>query len=185
MELSLSDTARLLGKSLRRVRYLIQQGELKAKKSRGRWVVLRGDLPLNEAQVSRGLAEHARLKEVVESALGTAEGANPRRRYSVTDLMAFEAGRKILVEVRGLLGEQAPATRRIGEALSLITCGCHTFHKRDKISFYQRAREQICYGLSELLVSSQEQAASLASSIEGEWLPFVGSIIRATERRRA
>jgi excisionase family DNA binding protein len=50
MNLSLSEAARLLGKSDRQVRYLITSGKLSARKVDGRWAIRREDLPLSPGQ---------------------------------------------------------------------------------------------------------------------------------------
>jgi len=184
MKLSLRQTAELLGKSQRQVRYMIKEGRLKASKDGSRWVVDRGDLPLPAGQVMRGLKDQARVKEVVETALGTTGAAAEARRYSVTDLRSFQAGRKVLAEIRGKLGEDSLPARRLADALALITCGCHTFHKRDKVAFFQRAREQVCYALAALLMSDDGEAAALATAIEADVLPALAGILRSAERRR-
>jgi hypothetical protein len=158
---------------------------LKARKDGGRWVVPREELPLSDAAVARGLADQARLKGVLETALGTPAGpAGAKRRYSVNDLKVFGIGRTLLASLREALGEQAKATGHIASSLALITCGCHTFQKRDKVVYLQRAREQVCYGLAALLLAEQEQVRSLAEPIESEMLPALGGVIRSAERRR-
>ena len=182
MDISLRDAATLLGKSMRQVRYMVQQGKLKADKKGGRWVVRRDDLPLSAGQVARGLEDQARVKQVIETALGA--DAKPAKRYSVTDLRAFQTGRRLLADLRTKLGQDAAPARRMAEALALITCGCHTFHKRDKVGYFQRAREQVCYALAALLVSEDDPERELAGRIEAELLPALGGTIRSAERRR-
>jgi hypothetical protein len=97
MDLSLRDAAKLLGKSPRQVRYMMQTGRIKARKDGGRWVIPRKELPLSDTAVARGLADQARLKDVLEGALGTPGGsAGAKRRYSVTDLKVFGVGCTLL-----------------------------------------------------------------------------------------
>ena len=54
----------------------------------------------------------------------------------------------------------------------------------DGVAYLQRAREQMCYDLAWLLLSSEERVQALAEPIEAELLPALGGIIRAAERRR-
>ncbi|MBN2494267.1 MAG: hypothetical protein JXR96_06740 [Deltaproteobacteria bacterium] len=134
-----------------------------------------------------GLMEQARLKEVIETALGAPAGtgaARARKLYSVTDLKAFSRGLAILSPLREALGDRSTAVRRFAEAMSLVTCGCHAFHRRDKSAYLQRSREQVCYCLAELLMSGDEAQQALAARIEAELLPALGGVIRAAERRR-
>ena len=185
MKLSLRAAAELLGKSQRQLRYMIQEGRLKATKDGGRWVIDRDDLPLPAEKVMRGLRDAAAVKATLESALGVTdapEGA--KRRYSVTDLRAFQANRELVAEARAKLGTDAAVARQLAEAAAMITCGCHTFHKRDKVGYLQRAREHTCYALTTLLLSEDEAAPELAAAIEGTLLPALGGTIRAAERRR-
>ncbi len=184
MDLSLREAAQLMGKTARQMRYLIRTGRLNARKDGARWVIARETLPLGPAQIERGLREQARLREVVETALGTAAAGEKKRRYSVTDLKPFQAGQRILPQIRQALGADSVAARRLTEALSLIACGCHSFHRRDKVLYLGRAREHACHALTALLLSDSEQAPALAAAIETELLPTLGGMLRSAERRR-
>ena len=97
MDLSLSDAARLLGKSKRQVRYLIQTKKLKANKVDHRWKISCNDLPLTTRQAQELEIKRENALQIAEEILrGKADG---RRYYSVLDLRAFEAGRKNYLEL--------------------------------------------------------------------------------------
>ncbi len=53
MQLSIQQTASILGKTRRQLLYMIEQGKIPAKKVGGRWVVERDDLHLDPAQQQR------------------------------------------------------------------------------------------------------------------------------------
>ncbi len=173
-----------MNKSQRQVRYMIKEGRLKAHKDGSRWVINRDDLLLPPAQVLRGIDDQARIKEILESALGTGGTKGEARRYSVTDLRAFKAARESCMTARTDLGPDSAPARRLAETVALITCGCHTFHRRDKVGFFSRAREHVCYALAALLLAGDDASAALAARIESDVLPALGGMLRAAERRR-
>ncbi|MBI2376739.1 MAG: helix-turn-helix domain-containing protein [Deltaproteobacteria bacterium] len=181
MKISLREAAQLLGKSERQVRYMVKEGRLQAHKDGSRWLIERSDLPLPPSAVQRGVEERARLTGVLEAALGPAE--SPRKRYSVTDLKVFEAGRTLYPLIAAAAGEDSSAARRLREGLGLVACGCHTFQRRDKVTFFQKAREQLCFALSALLLGDETQRG-LGQRLEGEVLPSLGGLLRAAERHR-
>ena len=69
MQLSLDQTAVVLGKSVRQVRYMIQQGRLAATKVNGRWVVERSALPRQGGQKEAKKRRQRALRVAVDSAL--------------------------------------------------------------------------------------------------------------------
>lgn len=73
--LSIAEAAALLQKSERQIRYMVQQGQLSAVKSGGRWVIKAEDLPLTDAQ-RVALGEGAeRIVEAAEMAVEPARKA--------------------------------------------------------------------------------------------------------------
>src|SRR5437870_3594884 len=86
MQLSLQQTADILGKTRRQVLYMIEQGKLQAKKAGGRWVVDRTDLQVDEARQQRASQQQARFKAVIEEALIPGK----ERRYTLRDLRAVQ-----------------------------------------------------------------------------------------------
>jgi len=65
MQLSLQQTASILGKTRRQVLYMIEQGHLPAKKAGGRWAVNRADLQVDKATEQRTSQKQTRLKAVL------------------------------------------------------------------------------------------------------------------------
>ena len=86
MQLSIQQTASILGKTRRQLLYMIEQGKLPAKKVGGRWVVERDDLRLDPEQQQRASQKEARFKDVIEEALAPGK----ERRYTLRDLKAVQ-----------------------------------------------------------------------------------------------
>ena len=82
MELTVRDAARILGKSERQVRYLIQTGRLSANKRDGQWKISRDDLPRSKGQqrAERHKAERASDVAAAESSVEP----SPRRSNGVS-----------------------------------------------------------------------------------------------------
>ncbi len=89
MELTLKEAAQRLGRSVRQIRYLIEQGRLKAHKRGGVWFVDPATLREGEAEghTQAQARRHARLRDAVEEVL---DAGQPQRRYSLRDLKAFQ-----------------------------------------------------------------------------------------------
>ena len=105
MKLSLTDAARILGKSSRQVRYMIHKGRLPATKLGERWVIRREDLPVSAGQ-------QRALERKKEKALNMAENVlhgETRPFYSVLDLKVFHTGSKIYHELIAEIGKEDPA----------------------------------------------------------------------------
>ena len=180
MILSLTDAARLLGKTPRQVRYLIQHGDLPAEKVNGRWHVKRADLPLSEG------AQQARATKI-EGALQIAEdvlrkGADTQRSFSVLDLKAFRNGRSLYHRLVAECTPEHPAVGFMKESLMLLSVGCHSFQHRDKAVRYADARAQACRAVVALLVDTEHE--DLAKEIECHYLTPLGGLIRRSETRR-
>ena len=110
MKLTLSETATVLGKSERQIRYLIKRGELQAAKEGSKWCLRSEDLPLTDAQraaLSRRVdAAREAFDKGLRPAAKAADASDGRRAYSVTQLAAFEVGRQIHQDLVGALGSE-------------------------------------------------------------------------------
>ena len=190
MKLSLADAARLMGKSQRQLRYLIQQGGLKASKASGRWEIDREDLPLTEGQRQAAVARGEQIKHEVEQALAPAaaaatKGAGGRGRFSVRRLRAFMAGEPLFRDLVACAGPQASAVVCLKDSLRALARGCHAFHPARKAEHYRQARELGADALVELLLegpTGDEQRQGLADRLEQEFLPQLSGLLRGTER---
>ncbi len=189
MKLSLSDAARLLGKSQRQLRYLIKQGGLKASKVNGRWQVDREDLPLTEGQRRAAAARGEQLRHETELALAPATAAAAKvagkKRFSVRRLRAFQAGEPLFRELVVCAGSQASAVACLRDSLRALARGCHAFHPVRKAEHYRRARELGADALVELLLEGEEGdklRQGLADRLEQQYLPQLSGLLRGTER---
>ena len=77
-----------------------------------------------------------------------------RRRFSVTDLAAFQAGEPVYRAVRDTLGTDDPACGELRRSLVLLACGCHSFHPADKVRRFTEAREAAATAVAELLLGA-------------------------------
>lgn len=198
MKLSIAETATVLGKSQRQIRYLIKTGDLCATKEGPRWRIDGADLPISDAdrqalaeraQVARGAFEKG-LEPVVKAALSapgdSAAREETKRSYSVTDLRAFQAGEAIYREVRRDLGPEEPAVAYLFEALALLSRGCHCFHPKEKAGRFTEARELAATAVAALFLHDGDEDArrrSLAQRIEQEMIPKVAGLVASYEKR--
>lgn len=90
MELSLSEAARLLGKSERQVRYLLRSGKIQGRKgSNGRWEIRRKDLPLSAGQER---AQHHKTERAAQLAEEILRPSDSKKSHSVRELRAYREG---------------------------------------------------------------------------------------------
>ena len=136
MKLTLKQAADALGKSVRQVRYLVKNGQLRATKVSNQWHIDSDDLPLTPGQQAARERKQANLQDAVEDALDLPAGR--RRRYSVKDKAA------------GHLGPEHAACRALRESLEQLARGCHRYRNDDKASAYRRARDAASQAACEL-----------------------------------
>ena len=189
MQLSLSEVATVLGKSERQVRYLIKQGQVTAKKQKGRWVVQSEALPLSDPQRERLAARVDTAREAFERGLEPSVKASDRkgaRSYSVKDLVAFQAGEAIFRELVTAVGPADPARAALFSAMALLARGCHSFQPATKIARYVEAREAAATAVTHLMLSSggaEGKLEPLALRIEQELIPKIARLVATHERR--
>ena len=94
MQLTLAQAAVHAGKTIRQLRYLIQQERLPAHKTAGRWFVNTSDLPASEKRQASRKRKQRQLRSAVEVALELEPDSRNKERYSVRDLKAFQAATK-------------------------------------------------------------------------------------------
>ena len=183
MKLSIAEAASSLGKSVRQVRYMIDNGRLPARKIGGRWVIDSDALPRSEGQRQAKQRRHDSLRQVVDEALDR----SPRRaakRFSFRDLRVV----KLLLPVyRGCqaLGDDHPSTTAVRLALEDLCRGCHRYLRGDKAEAYRSARDHASRAACALALLSTSPAQDLLDQLEHEAMPALASLIRRTERARA
>jgi len=178
MKLSLREAAETLGKSERQVRYLIQNGGLPAQKIDGRWRIERDDLRLKAGATQARQRKRERAAEIADQVLR--QDAPPKRRYSATDLKAFEAARALYGDLAAL-GQDHPVAGIVLETLVQLSCGCHAFHAQHKAAYFAKARERACH--ASVLLLLEENGGPLAERLEQDVIPAIGGLIRRAERR--
>lgn len=207
MNLSLTETAIVLGKTPRQVRYLIKNGTLKAKKEKGCWVIDNGDLPLSQAQrqaiarraetaqnamaeATAPLKKAAAFEPVVPvTEIPTAEtvtGDREKKVYSVTDLKAFTLGAEIFRELEAYLGRENTARFSLFDALKKLCRGCHAYQPPQKEARFTEAREAAADAVAILFLEGEAadpQRTLLASRIETELIPKLAALAAGQEKR--
>ncbi len=181
MTLTVQQAAAHLGKTVRQVRYMIQQGSLPAKKVGGRLVVESGDLPQTEAKKAAGERKARQLRGLVDDALEVPEKLP--RRYSVLDLKAFQLCLPLFRQASDELGAEHPATTQLRRALELLSQGCHRYERGDKADAYRQARDAASLAVCELVLDGTPPAAEIRSAIEQELMASLAGILRRAERR--
>ena len=180
MELSLQQTADILGKTRRQVLYMIEQGRLPGKKVGGRWVIDRAGLQVDEAMQQRTSQRQARFKTVVEDALTPGR----ERHYSLRDLKAVQLATPIYRQLaaHGAGWEQAATYMR--ECLDQLALGCYRYDRQEKAVAYRAARDAASLACMELLLrTGAGQEEPLLSAIEQELMPAFAGLLRRNERR--
>ncbi len=183
MDLMLKDAARLLGKNVRQVRYLVTHGKIPAQKIDGRWLIKREDLPLSRGQRKARQTKLDQSSEKAHAVLSSTDRPN-RKIYSVRKLNAFNQGRVLLAELRAQAGPDHAGTTLLGEGLTLLTCACHEYQAGRKAGYFQAARERMCRAVAALMLADPPHD-ELAGRLEAEVLPSLGGLIRQVERRQS
>ena len=182
MDLSLSEAARLLGKSDRQVRYLIREGKLKARKEGGRWQVRREDLGLSPGQERAAEQKTERAARLAEEILRP-EGGNAKKKYSIRDLRAYREGSQVYRELTGAAGADHAAAKGLRESLMLLACGYHEFLAETKADFYARARQAASRAAMALLLDDEDGHRERIERLENGFLPALGGLIHHAEKR--
>ena len=180
MQLSLTQTAQLLGKTRRQVEYLIRQGRLKAQKQDGRWRIDEADLPLSAGQRQ---AVRRRADALRDSALNILERDAPRPAYSMTDLKAFQVTSTLWHDGCADLSAEHPAVPQLHTAIQRLAVGCHRFERADKAQAYHAARDALALAACALHLDPSPQHQALARRIEDEAIPAVAGLMRRHQGR--
>ncbi|MFO1054017.1 MAG: helix-turn-helix domain-containing protein [Planctomycetota bacterium] len=190
MLLTLTEAAVRLGKSERQVRYLVQQGKLHAEKRGGRWLIELDESlatePTGSPQAAARHRKQAALRTAVDAALQTdADSEEPRRRYTLRNLKAFQIALPILRRARNSLGEEHSVPRSLAAVLDRLAIGCHRFERSEKAAAYQQARDLAASAVADLLVLEPDHADAnaLVDAIELELMPAFAGLLRRVDRR--
>ncbi len=181
MILSLDEAASRLGKTARQVRYLIQKGELTASKSGGRWQIDSTDLQLTGGQKTAKDRKAGALRRRVDEALDVPQKLP--RRYSVTDLKAFQLALPLYQESSDELGDDHSATVELRRVLHLLTQGCHRYEHSQKADAYRAARDAASAAVCELVLAGEDAAQEIRQHIEQDLMAALAGLLRRLERR--
>jgi len=182
MDLSLTEAARLLGKSDRQIRYLIRGGELPARKEGGRWILRREDLPLSPKQERASEQKRERAARLAEEILRPESGA-AKKKYSIRDLRAYREGSAIYRELAAGAGADHAAAVLLRESLMLLACGYHEFQAETKADFYSRARQEASRATMALLLDDEDAHREKIERLETGFLPALGGLVHQAEKR--
>ncbi len=181
MQLTLQQTAAALGKTLRQVRYLIQEGRLPAQKVGGRWAVESADLETALPGVAeRAQQRRGQLRAAIDEAL--TPGA-PNRAYSIRDLKAVAIGTPLYRGVCDALGAGHPAAAHLKSALEHLAQGCHRFGRDEKSAAYRAARDAASLAAVELLLAPDGSGETWLVALEGELMPALAGLLRRMDRK--
>lgn len=182
MQLTLDEAATQLGKTVRQVRYMIQQGKLPAKKVGGRWFIASKDLPKSAQKADVADRKQRGLRRVVDDALDLPPSP---RRYSVTDLKAFQVALPLHERCEAAMGADHPATREMRRVLMLLSRGCHRFKRTDKAAAYDEARDAASAAVCELVLAGDDgEASQVREGIEQDLMAALAGLLRRLDGRR-
>jgi len=183
MQLTLEQAATRLGKTVRQVRYMVEQGRLLAKKVGGRWLIDAQDLPRSEAGRASDKRRDRAVKAAVERALGVEDV--PAKRYSLGDLKAFRIAMGLQREVASLLGADHRASVSLTRTLECLALGCHRFEHEDKVRAYKEARDQASLALCALFMADREDIVGVVAGIEQDLMAAFSGLLRRYDRKRS
>ncbi len=168
---TLAEAGALLGNSDRQLRYMIQQGELRATKSGKRWYIKAEDMPDNAKRDSRTEGQLHELQQAAEP--------TKKRKYSVKDLRAFQHSRVIYDALRQRLGPEHPTSLRMRNVLDQLSQGCHAFPPEHKAKHYEVARDQAASVVVDLILlgGEDELVQAQAEALEQVVLPTIGELL--------
>ncbi len=181
MYLTIEETANQLGRTVRQVRYMIDQGKLPARKQQGRWTINSDDLPRSTGQQAAQDRKERKLRRCVEKALDVEE-ESPRR-YSVLDLKAFQIALPLYREAGQELGGEHPAALELRRVLELLAQGCHRFDHTEKAIAYREARDAASAAICELVLAGNTIADQLRERLEQDLMACLAGLLRRLDRR--
>lgn len=183
MKLSLTEAARLLGKSPRQLRYLMKTGALKGEKLEGRWVFDESTLPVSPAREKARQVKAEELTAAVHEALEPQLKSARARGYSATDLVAFRTGCALCRDATQKLGASHPAATSLRGSVVALGRACHRFHHREKTEAFALAREEASAAVAHLHIEGTDVARALADAVEKDYLTALVGLLRRQERK--
>jgi excisionase family DNA binding protein len=180
MNLTLTQTAELLGKTRRQVEYLIKSGRLRAQKQGGRWVVKEADLPLSPGQRQARARKAAALRDAADEALSRAA---PKQRYSMRDLKAFQEAAAAFNSCRERVDDTHRALQMLHDTLDDLAIGYHRYDRRGKAEAYGRARDRASLAACTLLVQGPPETEDIVERIEQALIPAISGLMRRTDKQ--
>lgn len=182
MKLTIEEAAVRLGKTVRQVRYAIQQNTIRARKVGGRWVIEDENLPEDAPTQKARQRKQRQLKAAVEDVLELPNEPT-RTGYSVRDLKAFQIAHPLHERARRTLGPEHPAVRELHQVITLLTLGCHRFERPQKAAAYVQARDAASRAMSELLVDEEHDTETLVMAIENDLMKALAGLLRKMTRQ--
>lgn len=186
MYLTVAEAAARLGKTPRQIRYLLKQGQLDARKPGKSWQI---DVASLDAHVAPGVVAHReRVADRVDAEVAAVTPEPPptsRRRYSLTDMKAYQIAAPLLARCHTDLGPEHDATRLLRASLDHVARGCHRFERDEKAAAYRDARDAASHAVCALYLDGGDAAREIATTIEQELMAtFAGLLRRLSKRRR-
>ena len=194
-KLTITEAARLLGKSPRTVRDMARTGKIPAERNGGRWAIDAAELSKHSSARASRTAAVEQVRHHVNAALDQVSPEPPtgptRRFYSLRDLrchrLALEMERDLL-RMEGLepkdVASVRDALRRFQHQLAE---GFHQFHPELKVACFVAARRTACSVLADLLRMEVQHPGRaievLTERLEREVLGSLRGLLRTAERR--
>lgn len=192
MELSITEAAALLGRSVRTVRAQVARGELPGVKRGGQWFIPKAALPLTEPQRAALQDRADSLRNTLEDALPARLAHTPSQRRGLADLDAFRVGAVLLGALRAAPPGLPPGLdlgavcRALEQAVLDIAEAAAQYDREARRVALVRARAGLGRAQALLLLGAglrpQEPVDSWLATLEGSLLPAVAGFARWAER---
>lgn len=191
MTITISEAATLLGKSKRQIRYMIQQGKLKAEKAGKEWLINREHLPLSEAQLKSLERKAQQVRSVIDDAIGkpadgiVRDAREARKKYALATQSCFKLTKQAYGLAKQLFGGEHQNTQKLHTVIELVTKGWFSFIPAARLRFLRYARELICEVLTDTLLieNPSNEHTAFAELLEFDIIVSLSGLIRSSEKR--
>lgn len=192
MELRIEEAAKLLGKSARQIRYMIETKRLPARREGKTWKIRKEDLPLTEGQERAKERKEEKVKNIAEEILGKQSKSlgqdiiEKRMHYALKNQSSFTLSQEAYQRAKLIFGDTHYISKVLKRGLLYITLAWYEYASAQRIIWLQQARLRMCKALTELLTIPERtpEMNALSELIEIHIIAGINGLARHAERNK-